>query len=61
MVVDQVTTKLRNLDSSGLKAVKLIVKHGVAARRGAVGSQQTIFFSIRLPRNWLWTRITFLL
>lgn len=37
LVVDRVTRKLRDLDSSGLKAVKLIVKHSDAARRGTVG------------------------
>ena len=37
VVVDRVTRKLRDLDSSGLKAVKLIVKHSDAARRGTVG------------------------
>lgn len=61
LVVDRVTTKLRDLDSSELKAVELITKHSASARRGAVGSQQTIFFLRHLPRNWLSTRITFLL
>lgn len=44
LVVDRVTRKIRDLGSSGLKAVKLIVKHSIAARGGAVGCQQTIFF-----------------
>lgn len=51
MVVDWVTTKLRDLDSSVLNAVKLIVKHSVSARRGAVGSQQTMFFWKRLAKE----------
>lgn len=59
-VVDQVTAKLGDLESSELKAVRLVVKHSIAARRRAVGSQQTIS-SRHLPRNWFWTTILFLL